>query len=186
VLLERSRQALIEIDGAIADARRAVGPDSGVLGIGYGPFSGAVVTRIAEEAAARGAGFTLRLEEEVTPDSLRRLAVHELAAAVVMETPGAARRHGVRIDSMRDEPLLAALPESHVYADAPAIPLAAFVAERVLLPREPAGQAFNSWFRGGRSLGWVRARAHVGDVERSLGSADLAGRQRRSGLPVRG
>ena len=38
VLLERSRQALIEIDGAIADARRAVGPDSGVLGIGYGPF----------------------------------------------------------------------------------------------------------------------------------------------------
>ena len=40
VFLERSRQALIEIDGAIADARRAVGPDSGVLGIGYGPFSG--------------------------------------------------------------------------------------------------------------------------------------------------
>ena len=27
VLLERSRRALIEIDGAIADARRAVGPD---------------------------------------------------------------------------------------------------------------------------------------------------------------
>jgi DNA-binding transcriptional LysR family regulator len=70
VLLERSRQALIEIDGAIADARRAVGPDSGVLAIGYGPFSGAVVTRIAEETAASGAGFTLRLQEEVTPDSL--------------------------------------------------------------------------------------------------------------------
>ena len=38
-----------------------------MLGIGYGPFSGAVVTRIAEEAAANGAGFTLRLDEEVTP-----------------------------------------------------------------------------------------------------------------------
>src|SRR5258708_1969107 len=97
VLLERSRQALIEIDGAIADARRAVGADSGVLGIGYGPFSGAVVTRIAEEAAASGAGFTLRLEEEVTPDSLRRLAAHEPAAAVVIERPGAARRHGGRL-----------------------------------------------------------------------------------------
>jgi len=159
VLLERSRQALVEIDGAIADARRAVGPDSGVLGIGYGPFSGAVVTRIAEEVAASAAGFTLRLEEEVTPDSLRRLAVHELAAAVVMETPGAARRHGVRIDSMRDEPLLAALPESHAYAGAPAIPLAVFVAERVLLPREPAGQAFNVWFRAVvRSAGFELGR----------------------------
>ena len=49
VLLERSRKALIEIDGAIADARRAMLPDSGVLGIGYGPFSGPVAARIAEE-----------------------------------------------------------------------------------------------------------------------------------------
>ena len=81
--------------------------------------------RIAEELADRGAGFSLRLEEEVTPDSLRRLAVRQLAAAVVMETPGAARRLGVRIDSLRDEPLLAALPESHAYAGAPAIPLVA-------------------------------------------------------------
>ncbi len=147
VLLERSRKALTEIDGAIADARRAMLPDSGVLGIGYGPFSGTVAARIAEELAHRGAGFSLRLDEEVTPDSLRRLAVRQLAAAVVMETPGAARRHGVRIDSMRDEPLLAALPESHPYAGAPAIPLEAFVAERVLLPREPAGKTFNAWFR---------------------------------------
>jgi DNA-binding transcriptional LysR family regulator len=145
VLLERSRKALIEIDGAVADARRAMRPVTGVLGIGYGPFSGAVVERIAEEVA--DAGFSLRWEEEVTPDSLRRLATHDLAAALVMETPGAARRHGVRIDSLRDEPLLAALPESHAYAAAAAIPVAAFVAERVLLPREPTGRMFNSWFR---------------------------------------
>jgi DNA-binding transcriptional LysR family regulator len=112
-LLEPSRRALVEIDGAIADARRATGPDPGVLGIGYGPFSGAVVARITEEVAARGATFRLRREEEVTPDLLRRLAVRELAAAVVMETPAAARRYGVRIDSLRDELLLAALPKSH-------------------------------------------------------------------------
>jgi len=186
VLLERSRQALIEIDGAIADARRAVGPDSGVLGIGYGPFSGAVVTRIAEEVAASGAGFTLRLEEEVTPDSLRRLAVHELAAAVVMETPGAARRHGVRIDSMRDEPLLAALPESHAYAGAPAIPLAVFCRGAGAAPARAGRAGVQLLVPGGRSLGWVRARAHVGNVERPLVPADVAGRQRRGGRPIRG
>jgi LysR substrate binding domain len=158
-LLERSRKALIEIEGAIADAQRAMRPDSGVLGIGYGPFSGAVVERIAEEVG--GAGFSLRWEEEVTPDSLRRLATRDLAAAVVMETPGAARCHGVRIDSLRDEPLLAALPESHAYAAAAAIPVAAFVAERVLLPREPAGSMFNSWFR-------VVVRAAGFELDRTL------------------
>jgi hypothetical protein len=75
------------------------------------------------------------------------MATHGLAAAVVMETPAAARRHGVRIDTLRDEPLLAALPESHGYADAAAIPIGAFVAEVVLLPREPPGRLFNAWFR---------------------------------------
>lgn len=147
VLLERSRRALAEIDAAIADARRTMGPDEGVLGIGYGPFSRPVAMRIAEEVEARGSDFRVRLDEEVTPDSLRRMAAHELAAAVVMETPAAARRHGVRIDALRDEPLLAALPESHTYAGAPAIPVSAFVAEVVLLPREPPGRLFNAWFR---------------------------------------
>jgi DNA-binding transcriptional LysR family regulator len=94
VLLERSRKALTEIDGAIADTRRAMVPDSGAVGIGYGPFSGTIATRIAAELADRGAAFSVRLDEEVTPDSLRRLAVRQLAAALVMETPGAARRHG--------------------------------------------------------------------------------------------
>jgi DNA-binding transcriptional LysR family regulator len=186
VLLERSRQALVEIDGAIADARRAVGPDSGVLGIGYGPFSGAVVTRIAEEAAASGASFTLRLEEEVTPDSLRRLAVHELAAAVVMETPGAARRHGVRIDSMRDEPLLAGAARVTCLRGRSGDSARCVRRGAGIAPARAGRAGVQLVVPGGRSLGWVRAWPHVGDVERSLGSADVAGRKRRGGLPVRG
>jgi hypothetical protein len=75
------------------------------------------------------------------------VARRELAAAVVMESPAAARQHGVRIDTLRDEPLLAALPDSHPYARAEAIPLGAFVAEVVMLPTEPSGQMFNVWFR---------------------------------------
>jgi DNA-binding transcriptional LysR family regulator len=147
LLLERSRRALAEIDGAIADAQRASLPDDAVIALGYGPFSRAVAQAIGDELARHDGALTIRFVEGVTPEMLRRVARHELAAAVVMESPAAARQHGVRIDSLRDEPLLAALPESHPYARAEAIPLEAFVADVVMLPTEPPGQVFNAWFR---------------------------------------
>ena len=83
----------------------------------------------------------------MTPELLRQIQASELSAAVVQETPAAARRHGVRVDSLRDEPLLAALPASHDYADRGAIPIGAFAGGRVLLPREPPGRVFNAWLR---------------------------------------
>jgi DNA-binding transcriptional LysR family regulator len=147
LLLERSRRAVAEIDDAIADAQRSARTDENVLGIGYGPFSRTVVSRIVAALGAVVPEIEVRLDEEVTADALRRLGAHELAAAVVMESPTAARRLGVRIDTLKDEPLLATLPQSHRFATEGAIPLGAFVAERVLLPREPSGHVFNSWLR---------------------------------------
>lgn len=161
VLLERSRRALAEIDGAIADVRRSAWTDEGVLGIGYGPFSRTVVTGIVAALREVEPQIEVRLSEEVSPDSFRRLGAHELAAAVVMESPMAARRLGVRIDTLRDEPLLAALPPSHRFATEGVIPLGAFAAERVLLPREPSGQAFNAWLR-------ALIRVHGFELERTL------------------
>jgi DNA-binding transcriptional LysR family regulator len=147
LLLERARRALAEIDGAVAEARRSVGADQGVLRVGYGPCMGDVVARIVEAVGAGRPELGVRLEQEVTPDSLRRVGAGELAAAVVMESPGAARRYGLRVDSLRDEPLLAALPGSHRFASEGAIPIAEFVVGPVLLPREPPGQMFNAWLR---------------------------------------
>jgi DNA-binding transcriptional LysR family regulator len=147
LLLERSRRALAEIDGAISDARKAALPDGRVLTLGYGPFSRPVALSIGDALARHQGEPTVRFDEGVTPEMLRRVARHDLAAAVVMESPTAARQHGVRIDTLRDEPLLAALPESHRYARAEAVPLEAFVAEVVMLPTEPPGQMFNAWFR---------------------------------------
>src|SRR5207244_4235173 len=72
-LLERSRRALAEIDGAFADARRAAQPDGGILGIGYGRFSRSVVTRIAHELERESPGLSARLDEEVTQEALRRI-----------------------------------------------------------------------------------------------------------------
>jgi DNA-binding transcriptional LysR family regulator len=146
-LLERSRRALSELDGAIADARRSAQTEAVTLGLGFGPFSRPVVTAIAETLGQSEGARTVRLFDGVTPDLLQGVARHELAAAVVMESPTAARRHRVRIDTLRDEPLLAALPASHAYAGTDAIPLGAFVAEVVMLPAEPSGQAFNAWLR---------------------------------------
>jgi DNA-binding transcriptional LysR family regulator len=146
-LLERARRALTEIDAAVDDARRAVEPDRGVLAVGYTPFSRSQATRIAEEVERQRPELQLRLDEDVTPELLRRVGAREIEAAAVLETPAAARRHGVRVDALRDEPLLAALPASHDYANADAIPIRAFVAERVLLPRESPGATFNAWLR---------------------------------------
>ena len=70
VLLDRSRRALAELDGAIIEARRTADPQHGVLGVGYGPFSRPLVGRFAAELAGAGSGLRLRLAEEVSPESL--------------------------------------------------------------------------------------------------------------------
>jgi DNA-binding transcriptional LysR family regulator len=139
-LLERARRALAEVELAVEEARAAAQP---APAIGFMPLSRGPAARIADAAAP---GLALRLEEGVTPELLRRVARRELAAATVLETP-AAERQGVRIDPLRDEPLLAALPAGHRYAGAGAIPLAAFTQECVLLPREQPGGVFNAWLR---------------------------------------
>jgi DNA-binding transcriptional LysR family regulator len=160
-LLERCRRALAEIDGAIAEVRRSVEPHDDVLAVGHGPFSGGAVASIVDALALAHPGLTLRLEEEVTPDLLRRVGAQDLAAATVMESPAAARRHHVRVDALKDEPLLAALPAAHPLARERAVPIAAFAAECVLLLREPAGQMFNDWLR-------AVLRAHGVELERTM------------------
>jgi DNA-binding transcriptional LysR family regulator len=164
LLLERTRRALAEIDGAVAEARQSVRPDEAVLRVGYGPFSADVAGRLAEALGAGRPELSVRLQQEVTADSLRRVGAGELAAAVVMESPAAARRHSLRVDRLRDEPLVAALPKSHRYASRAAIPIREFVAEPVLLPREPPGQMFNAWLRS-------VLRAQGLDLERTVASA---------------
>ncbi|MBV9683419.1 MAG: LysR family transcriptional regulator [Solirubrobacterales bacterium] len=161
VLLERARPALAEIDGAIADARRSSQADAGVLAIGSGPFSGVVAVRLVQALGARRPELSVRIEEEITPESLKRVGARELAAGVVMESPAAARRHHVRVDALRDEPLLAALSPEHAYARESSIPIGIFAAEKVLLPRERPGHMFNAWLL-------TLIRAHGYELERTM------------------
>ena len=177
-LLERSRRALAEIDGAIADARGSTESEGGVVADWVRALQW--LRRVSDRGRAEAGqpDLSLRLEEEVTPDSLRRVGAHELAAAVVMEAPAAARRHGVRIDALRDEPLLAALSASHPCAGEAAISIGAFASECVLLPREPPGQMFNAWLR-------ALFRAHGVDFVRTMTTAS-APWDRRMGHVGRG
>ena len=141
-LLDRARKAIAEFDLAIQDARHAGLARSAAIAIGYGPLSAGLARAIAQAL-----GLDTRLEEDVTPELLRRVADGELSAAVVLATPERARPSGIRIDSLRDEPLLAALAPDHPYAAAAAIPVGVFTAERVLLPRDAVGRHFNAWLR---------------------------------------
>ena len=161
LLLERTRRALGEIDGAVSDVRHLTRSGDGTLRLGYGPFGGAAASRIVKVLQAERPELNPRLVQEATPDSLRRVGTHELAAAVVMESPAAARRHTVRVDALKDEPLLAALPRSHRYATEPAIPIGEFVAEPVLLPRESVGLMFNTWLQS-------VMRAHGFEIEHAM------------------
>lgn len=158
LLLERARRALAEIDGAIAEVQRSVRVGEAVLRLGYGPFGGDVAVRIVEAVRAE---LSVRLEQEATPESLRRVGAGELAAAVVLESPAVACCHGVRVDTLKDEPLLAALSSSHRCASEAAIPIAEFMAEPVLLPRQSTGQMFNVWLRS-------VIRAHGFELEQTL------------------
>jgi hypothetical protein len=89
----------------VDEARLAAHPQPGVLAIGYGPFTRGPAARIAEALTAGDSSFDVRLDEDLTPELLRRAAAHELAAAVVFETPSAARQDDIRVDALRDEPL---------------------------------------------------------------------------------
>jgi DNA-binding transcriptional LysR family regulator len=144
-LLVHARRALADVEEAVEGARRAERPADDAVSFGYGPLSYAWAARLQRLAEERRPHDPVGLEEGLTPDLLRRVATGKLTAAVVMETPGASARHRVRIDPLRDEPLLAALPAYHPYAAEAAIPVEAFVAECVLLPREPMGAPFNHW-----------------------------------------
>lgn len=142
-LLARATRALADVEGAVDDVRRAGHADGGALGLGFGPLSRGVATRIAGAVA----GPAVHLAEGVTPDLLDSVATGRLGAAVVMRSPGAAQRHGLHVTALCDEPLLAALPASDPHATAATVPLETFVAGNVLLPREPVGAAFNAWLR---------------------------------------
>ena len=106
-----ARRALAEVDLAVDEARRAARAGAGVVAIGHGPFSRSLAARVVEEvggasirtsAPAGGGRRAGALSSGSRPMSW--------PCAVVLETPAAARRHGVRVDALRDEPLLAALP----------------------------------------------------------------------------
>ena len=155
-LLERARRALADIDGAVADARRSSQPSEGAARFGLNPVGAAIASRIAAEAMERDIGFELLLDEDTSPVLLRRVGAGELTAAVVLHMASAAQRNNVRVDALKDEPLLAALSASHPFAAADAIPMSAFVDECVLLPREPQGQAY---------LPWLRAAFHAAGCE---------------------
>ena len=185
VLLDRSRRALAEIDGAIIEARRWRIP-TGVCSVSATARS---AVRWSAAHRRRAGGCRLRAARAAGGGGDTGVAasggVHELAAAVVMESPAAAQRHGVRIDTLRDEPLLVALSASHQYAAAPAMPVSAFVAERVLLPPRTARADVQRLVQDRDPRRRVRVGLTMQTMSAPWDRRMLPVARRRGGVPVR-
>ena len=181
-LLERARRALADIEAAVDDARRAAQLEPASSAIGYTPFS-----RRAGDADRRGAG-TAAARAPASARGGRHTGAAaagrrpRATAAVVMETPVAARRYGVRIDALRDEPLLAALPRRTTTRTRTRSRSAPLPRSVCCCRASRPGGAFNSWLQRGGQGRRVRARADDEDAQRPLGSTHAAGRRRRGRL----
>src|ERR1700745_95395 len=62
LLLERTRRALAEIDGAVAAGQRSIQSDEAALRVGYGPFGGEVVVRIVDAVGHAHPQMSVRVE----------------------------------------------------------------------------------------------------------------------------
>ena len=109
-----------------------------------------------------------------------RVSTHELAVAAVFETPGAARRHSVQIDTLRDEPLLAALPAKQPLRRRGRDPDRRLRRRMRGASARPSPQGLQSLAACGKQSSRVRARADASDHEHSVGPWHAAGGQRRS------
>ena len=113
-LLERARRALAEVELGVEDARRAARPRDG-RAIGHGPLSRELAARVG---AALGRARTCSARRGRLAGAAaagRRARARRRGRA---RDAGGGRRDGVRVDALRDEPLLAALPRPTAYADA--------------------------------------------------------------------
>ena len=154
---------------AIDDARRAAGPSRAWLAIGYGPFS-----RPGRDAHRRGADrrrpeLSVRLEEDVTPELLRRVA----GARAGRGGRCSRRRRGASATASastrcRDEPLLAALPAAHRSPAPPRFRSARSPPSACCSRASRPAASFNAWLRA-RAAGRRRTSSH--------------GRSRRSSAP---
>ena len=175
-MLERTRRALAEIDGAIADARRSGRADDDVVAIGYGPFGGSVrVSGSLRRTRSSSRVLSISLEEEVTPDSLRRVGGPRARGRCRDGDCRAAARTAWGPRSMRSEMSRSwrRCPSRILMLSRRAFRSAAFASECILLPREPPGQMFNAWLR-------ASFRIHNVEFDRTMTTASAPWDRRMS------
>jgi len=122
VLLERGREILAAVDSAIDDARRAARGEFGRLAIGFtGSCTYAMLPALAAALRHDLPGVVLDLQGELlTPAQVARLVDGTLDLGLLRPP---VHQRDLCTETLRSEPLIAVLPESHPLADSEAIPL---------------------------------------------------------------
>lgn len=139
--LDGARRALAAVDEAADDARRVAELDAHVVTLGNGPLCRHAASAVAEAVGRSHPGLRVLRDEDYSPELLTRVAARDLDAAVVLGSPRGGRRHRLAVLPLCDEPLMAALPAAHRLAGGP-VPVDAFAAERVLVPRGATGHMY--------------------------------------------
>ncbi|MCW7538166.1 LysR substrate-binding domain-containing protein [Aquabacterium sp. A7-Y] len=145
-LLPEARRLLAEVERLVELARSA---DQGGLGrlrlgfvssVGYGPLP-AWLKSFREVWP----GVELALQEATLDVQLAAFAAGEMDAGFVLHAPGAGRLAGFESEVVLREPLVLALPSDHVLAAQQAPPLAAVLAEPlVIFPRGIAPSLYDA------------------------------------------
>jgi DNA-binding transcriptional LysR family regulator len=122
VLLERAREILAAADSAVDDARRAARGEYGRLAVGFtGSCTYAMLPSLAVALRDALPGVALDLQGELlTPAQVARLVEGTLDLGLLRPP---VRERDLETEVLQSEPLVAVLPESHVLADADAVPL---------------------------------------------------------------
>lgn len=143
-LLDEARQVVAKVDGLRAVVGRAARGEQGRLAIGFTGSAALhpLVPRALRQFRMTFPAVSVTLEEATAQELLEVLLRERIDAAFVRSD--IAGMPEVRMESILDEPMLAALPPGHPLArdDGQPLPLACLAAESFVLYHRPTRRAF--------------------------------------------
>jgi len=166
IFLDRCRKILTESDDAVAAARRAHRGETGMLAVGFiGSISHAILPKVLQAYRQKYPEVELNLSElgpaeQVEAILKRTLDIGFLGMAQARKIPE------LRVETLAEERLMAAVPSGHTMAGRKEIQLKAFQKERFILTSRRNAPLFNEWL-----IGLCRKAGFVPEIIREVDRA---------------
>ena len=163
--LEEARATLRHLDHAFETTRRASRGEQGSLCVGFTsttPFHPLMprAIRAFREACPR---VSLTLEECLSNESVDRLRNEQMDVAFIRATSG--DNHGLAVSSLREEPMVVALPTTHALAQSKSqatVPLERLAGETFILYGPPGTGMYDSTIAACQAAGFSPRVGNLG------------------------